>query len=207
MSKYLLWALVVLSLVGCKHKESKKAHPESVLPSLFVTIQPEQLDSILNDREHEASAEALLLSNVGDTIYCGELTKIKTRGNFSFRMEKKPFTIKFPYKMRIFGLNKNRSFVLLANACDESHIRNAIGLDLARAMGIPASRYAYLKLYINNTYQGLYQITNKVEVGRQTLNITDLGKLNEKVNPRPLNEYTWFAYGRKKQYLLRKGVS
>ena len=206
MSKYLFWILLVFSFLGCRDNEIKETHPESALPSLYITIQPEQWDSIQNDRNHLANAEALLLSDERDTIYCGELTHIKTRGNYSFRMVKKSFSIKFPYKMRIFGLNKNRSFVLLANACEESHIRNAVGLDLAKAMGIPASRYAYLKLYINNSYQGLYQITNKVEVGRQTLNITDLGKLNELVNPRPLSEYTWFAHGRKNHVLQRKGV-
>lgn len=206
MSKYLFWILIVFSLVGCKHNGSKEKHPESALPSLYVTMQPEQLDSILINRDYLASAEALLLSDERDTIYCGELTHIKTRGNYSFKMKKKSFTIKFPYKMRLLGLNKDKSFVLLANACDESHIRDAIGLDLAKAMGIPASRYAYLKLYINNRYQGLYQITNKVKVGKQTLNITDLDELNEQVNPRPLHEYATFAHGMKDQYILRKGV-
>lgn len=206
MSKHLFWILFIVVLAGCSGHETKKTYPESVLPSLYITIQPEQLDSILHDREHKASAEALLLSDERDTIYSGELTQIKTRGNYTFRLYKKAFSIKFPYKIRMLGLDKDRSFVLLSNACDESHIRNAIGLDLARAIGIPASRYAYVRLFVNNRYFGLYQITNKVEVGRKTLNITDLGKLNELINPRPLNEYTWFAHGRKNHVLQRKGV-
>ena len=207
MSKHLFWILLIFVFAGCSHDKAKKTHLESVLPSLYLAIQPEELDSILHNRNYKASAEALFLSDEGDTIYDGELLYIKTRGNSTLKKEKKPFAIKFPNKMRLFGLSKNRSFVLLANAYDESHIRNAIGLDLARAMGISASRYAYLRLYINNNYQGLYQITNKVEVGKQTLNIRDLDKLNEQVNPHPLNEYALFDCADAKKYSQRKGVS
>ena len=198
--------LILLVVAGCRQQEPKKTPVASSLPSFYITLPPEALDSVLQDRDYEVPAEALLLSAENDTMYDGELSHIKTRGNTTFLLDKKSFTIKFPQKVRLLGLDRNRSFVLLANPCDESHIRNAIALDLARAFGIPASRYAYLRLYLNDEYRGLYQITNKVEVGRNTLNITDLNKLNKQTNPRPLDEYTWFAYGRKRQTVLRKGV-
>ena len=207
MSKHFFWILAVFALVGCSQEKVRKTHHESVLPSLYVTMQSEQLDSVLKDKNHKANAEALLLSEEQDTIYYGELSYVKTRGNTTFKKEKKPFAIKFPYKMRLFGLNKNRTFVLLANAYDESHIRNAIGLDMARVMGIPSSRYAFLRLYINDKYQGLYQITNKVDVGKQALNITDLDKLNLQANPCPLNEYASFDHAEANQYARQKGVS
>lgn len=204
MSKHVFWILIIFVFAGCSH--NKKTHLESVLPSLYVTMHAEELDSILHNRNYKASAEVLILSDERDTIYDGELSYIKTRGNSTLKKEKKPYTIKFPDKMRLFGLSRNRSFVLLANAYDESHIRNAIAFDLARAMGIPATHYAYLRLYINNKYQGLYQITNKVEVGKQTLNITDLEKLNVRANPCPLNEYELFDHTDAKQHSQRKGV-
>lgn len=198
--------LIMFIVAGCKQQEPIKTPTASSLPSLYITLPPKALDSILHDRDCEVHAEALLLSVENDTMYDGELTHIQTRGNTTFIFDKKSFTIKFPQKIRLLGLDRNRSFVLLANPCDESHIRNAMALDLARAFGIPASRYAYLRLYLNGEYSGLYQITNKVEVGRNTLNIIDLNKLNRQSNPRPLDDYTWFAYGRKKQTVLRKGV-
>ena len=114
--------------------------------------------------------------------------------------------MKFPQKQFLPELGRSKSFVLLANASDESYIRNAICLDLARAFGIPAPRYTYLTLYINDTYRGLYQMTNKVGVNRNVLNITDLEKLNELANSKPLEEYDWFGSGRKKQIIQRKGV-
>ena len=205
LKRTLFIAIVILAFtfMGCHKKEQ---HGSPTLPSLHLTMTSMQLDSILADRDNKVSAFAVLIDANGDTLYEGDLTHIKTRGNTSFKEHKKPFTIKFPQKQKLFGLEKNRSFVLLANACDESHIRNAIGLDLARAFGIPASRYAYLTLYINGTYKGLYQMTNKVDVGKRALDITDLDDLNELANPKPLKEYTWYGDGRKKQVIQRKGV-
>ena len=191
--------------IGCHHDEEG---PKELLalPSLHITMTSLQLDSIIEDQDNKVSAYAILYNTDGDTLFKGNLTHIKTRGNSTYKEKKKPFAIKFPKKQSFFGLDRSKSFVLLANAYDESHVRNAIALDLARAMGIPAPRYAYLSLYINGVYKGLYQMTNKVDVGKNALDITNLDKLNEWVNPKPLDTYEWFGLGREKQVIQRKGV-
>lgn len=189
---------------GCHREAEQEEH--SALPSLHVTMTSLQLDSILAQRENKVSAYALLTDVDGDTLFQGNLAHIKTRGNTSFDENKKPFTIKFPKKQVFFGLDRGKTFVLLPNALDESYIRNAIALDLAHAFGIPAPRYAYLIVYINDTYWGLYQITNKVQVGKDALDITDLEKRNEWYNPKPLQEYEWYGSGMKNQMVQRKGV-
>lgn len=206
MSKRVLIILLVavLAFIGCRRKTEQKE--SSRLPSLWITMTPLQLDSILIDQDNKVAAEVLFLDTQGDTLFQGRLNHIKTRGNTTLKNKKKPYAIKFPQKQSFLGLERSKSFVLLANAFDESHIRNAIGLDLARLMGIPAPRYAYLSLYINGDYEGLYQMTNKVDVGKRALDITDLDKLNERANPKPLEEYEWFGLGREKTVVQRKGV-
>lgn len=196
-------ALMAFAFTGCQPEEEQRE--PSVLPSLHITMTPMQLDSILADRDNRVSAFALLTDAQGDTLYDGSLTHIKTRGSSTFEEKKKPFAIKFPEKQVFFGLDRGSTFVLLANARDESHLRNAIALDLARAMGIPAPRYAYLNLYVNDDYWGLYQITNKIHVGKDALDINDLEKRNAWFNPKPLDEYEWYGSGRKKQVIQRQG--
>ncbi len=197
-------AFFAFACMDCHREVEQEEYP--ALPSLHITMTSLQLDSILAQRDNKVSAYALLTDVDGDTLFQGNLTHIKTRGNTSFDENKKSFTIKFPKKQVFFGLDRGKTFVLLANACDESYIRNAIALDLALAFGIPAPRYAYLTVYINDTYWGLYQITNKVHVGKDALDITDLDKRNEWYNPKPLQEYEWYGSGRKNQVVQRKGV-
>lgn len=210
MTKRFIFVLVIIvaSISGCTRNEASKQPHRSVLPSLYINLPSEQFDSILNDRDQEVPAEALLITADKDTLYDDCLSHIKTRGNTSFNKaeEKKPFTIKLPKKRSWLGLYKSQHYVLLANAFDESHIRNTIAFDLAHDVGLPAPQYAYLSLYINGKYKGLYQITNKIEVSRHALNLTDLDKLNKRANPRPLKEYARFSESSDKQIILCKGA-
>ena len=196
MSKlYTILSIVILTIIiSCTRQEKLDYNDVVPLPSLFITLPPQQFDSILNDQELKMPAEALLLDANKDTLYEGSLSHIKTRGNSTFEGIKKPFSIKFPRKQKFLGLDKSRSFVLLSNQYDYSYIRNAIAFDLAHLIGLPAPQYTFLSLYVNGEYIGLYQMTNKVEVSKHTLNITDLDELNKQANPRPLNEYELFYH-------------
>ena len=206
MKKCFYLLLLVLMMGGsCAKREKMDIETPSSLPAMYITLPPEDFSAILLDKELKFEANVLFVSSENDTLYEGELDHIKTRGNQTFEPEKKSFTLKFPMKTRLLDLYKSRSFVLLANALDESYIRNAISFDLADLMGLPSPRYAFLKLYVNGEYKGLYQLANKVVVNKHWLNITDLGKLNKEMNFKPLGEYERFSCI-ENQTALRKGA-
>lgn len=197
---------LLLFFVGCHNEESYKETTRSTLPCLYITLEPSQLDSILQDRNHKAPADAVLIDANGDTLYNGPLKHFKTRGNATFTLQdKKPFSIKFPKTHKLFHLDESKSFVLLANAFDESHLRNAIAFDVSRAIGLPTPHYVFVSLYLNDKYYGLYQMTNKVEINKHALDITDLDELNKEANPRPLKESVKFGVGMQNQIIQRKG--
>ena len=206
--RYFVVLFCVLAFSGCMRNTSPKHTQDSTLPSFYFNLPPEQFDSILNDRDKEVPAQAMLITAENDTLFDDYLKHIKTRGNSTFIKAgaKKAFTIELPQKQSLLGLAESKHFVLLANAFDESHIRNSIAFDLAHDIGLPAPHYAYLSLYINGKYKGLYQMTNKIEVNKHTLHLTDLDKLNKQANPRPLKEYARFSDSSDKQIILRKGA-
>lgn len=147
-------------LIGCN---THSIHQTDGLPSLYVMMSDDDVDSIMHDKGYKALAFITLVAPTGDTVLCDSIDNIHTRGNFTFKHKKKPFTIKLRKKTKMLGLDRGKRYVLLANAFDESHIRNAVAFDLAEQIGLKAPKYSYLSLYINSRYRGLYQITNKVE--------------------------------------------
>ena len=169
--KYLFLMLVVLCN-GCNKYTSDRIAEERLaldrqactLLSLYLTIDPDRLDSIHNSQKVKTAAEAYFVTADNDTIYEGDI-KIKTRGNSSFSVEnKKPYSITFPQKIQIFGLQKDKSYNLLANWTDGMHyLNNPFAFDLAQAVGLPAPKYAHLHLYCNGVYKGIYQMTNKAD--------------------------------------------
>ena len=105
-------------------------------------------------------------SGINDTT----LKKIKGRGNSTWRdSDKKPFNINFDSKTSIGGIT-SKKFSLLANAKDGTLLRNRIMYDFADEVGSLYSPDSQsVDLYINGVYKGAYQITQKVELGKNSL--------------------------------------
>jgi len=61
-----------------------------------------------------------------------------------------------------------RNWILVANAADESMVRNALADELGKAMGFEFTpNYQFVDLYINNEYKGTYMATDHVEADKE----------------------------------------
>ena len=156
-----------------------KIMQSSGIASMFLTTESGSMDSINADPNHEysESGQMLVVDSDGAISYEGELSSIKGRGNTTWRnIEKKPYNIKLPSKASLLGMKASKKWCLLANGQDHSMLRNRVVYDMADEVGLdfsPESRFA--DVYANGEYLGSYQITEKVELGKNNLvSITDL---------------------------------
>jgi hypothetical protein len=89
---------------------------------------------------------------------------IRLRGNSTSTAAKKPYRIKFGEKTSLFGKEAAKSWVLLANFYDATFALNAIAFELGERMGLEFTPTSQLvNLYINNSYMGIYQLTEQVQ--------------------------------------------
>ncbi len=124
---------------------------------------------LVADKENAVNGSSCTVideDGVNETV----LKKIKGRGNSTWRdSDKKPFNITFNSKTSIGGIS-SKKFSLLANAKDGSLLRNRVMYDLADEVGsLYSSDSRTVDLYINGSYRGAYQITQKVELGKNSL--------------------------------------
>ncbi len=116
--------------------------------------------------------------------YSGKLSQIKGRGNSTWDYDKRPFNIKLDKKAKVFGMDKNKSWCLLANYLDSTLSRNTLAYNFGNEMGIKyTSSQASVDFYIDGEYQGVYNICEKVEINDGRIEITDLEEANEAANP------------------------
>ncbi len=106
--------------------------------------------------------------------------QIRGRGNSTWGMPKKPYKLKLGTKQSFFNAPESKDWVLLANYTDKSQLRN----DLALFMGSISElewtpRSHFVELFLNEVYQGTYQLCEGIEVGEDRVNITDEGFLLE----------------------------
>lgn len=103
--------------------------------------------------------------------------QIRGRGNSSFLWyDKKPYRIKLDEKHKLLGLDKAKSWVLLANYRDITDLMNTFVFELGHWMGLPFTNHTrYVELFINGDYKGVYQLTEQVQQNKNRVDISDEG--------------------------------
>ena len=141
------------------------------------------------DHSAKAKGSALLVNPDGTVVYDGELSQIKGRGNSTWGLsDKKPYQIKLEEKCDLLQTgnddNRNKTWVLLANATDSSRLRNTVAYDLALALGLStAPECAAVDLYYDGEYRGSYLLSEKAEINDGRVDIHKLEDDNEEANP------------------------
>ena len=98
---------------------------------------------------------------------------IRLRGNSTMGYPKKPYRIKFDSKQSLFGLEKAKSWVLLAEYLDPSSLHNYTAMTLGNeADGLSFTTTPNkVNVYLNNEFLGLYTLCEQVQENKGRMDI------------------------------------
>lgn len=103
--------------------------------------------------------------------------QIRGRGNSTWGHSKKPYRVKFADKTRMLLPKKQKNFVLLANALDESMMRNFTAFKFGEYIEMPYINHSQpVDVYFNDIYKGSYHLTEKCGFNNGSI---DLSKEDE----------------------------
>ena len=186
---------------------------QSKLPSLYIALDGVTLDTVHQDKNVKYTGTAVTLTdteNEENDLHVTNAT-FKGRGNSSWVCyEKKGYQIKFDKKTSVLGMAKAKKWVLLANASDDSMMRNKLSFSLADQLGmtyVPHS--AFVDLWINGEYRGTYLVCEKVELGTTRLNLNDpKGVLMEQDEAFYASEDIWIEnHSTGKHFVVKESVT
>ena len=124
---------------------------------------------LCEDKENGAKATGAIVDNEGN-VDNTPIKKIKGRGNTTWLKNKKPFNVTYDSAVSVSGMQKTKKLSLLANYQDSALIRNRFLQDLSDEIGMPyASDSRFVDVYMNGAYLGSYQLTQKVDIGKNNL--------------------------------------
>lgn len=154
------------------------------LPSLFIDTASGNMDAIHADKEVKEEATAFLVGMDGTREYAGNIEYITARGNSTFyEVDKKSYLIRFYKEETILDMPGAEKWILLANMIDDTRIKNELIFQFAETYTtVPSIQGRYVDLYLNGDYAGNYYLCEKVEVGENRLDITNLEERTEDVN-------------------------
>ena len=114
--------------------------------------------------------------------------EMRGRGNSTWTVfDKKAYKLKFAIKTNMFGMGEAKKWVLLANALDETMLRNSLAFDLADILNVTyTTSYRFVNLFVNGKYKGVYQLceqleegTNRIDINSSKTGLLDTGYLIE----------------------------
>jgi len=190
-----LFVITAFAAVSARADEGEEVTVDNGIPVVYLNIDESQgtIDELINSPDHSAYAYGKISIVVPEGFHYSDFEdlpcesidgismSIRGRGNSSWKQSgKRPFKIKLDKKTDIFGLGSNKHWVLLANAFDETLIRNRITGWLGEQMGfdftprgVPVDLVLKGEIY-GTHYLGSYYLSENVRVDKNRLEIEEL---------------------------------
>ena len=146
---------------------------EDILPQVYINTNSQEIPD-----EPKIIAE-ISIENKGELRHEG-LIGIEIRGQSSQMFPKKQYGFETrdsenqDIDLSLLGLPEEEDWILHAPYSDKSLIRNALIYDLSRDIGRYASRLVFVELILNNTYDGLYILMEKLKRDKYRIDINKL---------------------------------
>jgi len=102
-------------------------------------------------------------------------SKARKRGGVSIGYKKQSFSIELNQKLPLCNLPTDDDWILNANYIDKTFMRHKISYDLYRSMNAKniAPRCAYVEVQLNDEYNGLYLLMEKMDASTLELDKSD----------------------------------
>lgn len=145
--------------------------------TMFIDTKSGDTEILNSNKEYKEEATIRTYLVDGSLDYSGRLTSISGRGNATWKdYDKKPYSIEVAEAASLLDMGSASKWVLLANASDPSNMRNKLGLDLSKKVGLSySSDSKWVDLYLNGEYIGLYLLCEKNEVHAERVAISEEG--------------------------------
>lgn len=147
------------------------------IPTMYIDTRSGNMDYIHKKKGNEETGKIRLYTEEGKIDYTGDLDKISGRGNATWtNSPKKPYNIVLQKAGDLLEMGVAQKWILLANALDDTNLRNKIVLDFAKAIDLAYSPQGeWVDLYLNGEYAGLYLLCERNEVHPQRVDLSTSG--------------------------------
>lgn len=187
--------MALLFLIMPAEVNGEEEKPDNGIPVIYINIDESQgsIEDMIKSADHSVFCYGTMSIEVPEGFHYSDFPDLdclsmedlamsmRGRGNSTWQKnDKKPFKIKLDKKADIFGLGKNKHWVLVANAFDRSLLRDRITAWLGEQMnfeftprGVPVDLVISGEQF-GTKYLGSYYLSENVRVDTNRLEIDEL---------------------------------
>ena len=110
--------------------------------------------------------------------------EIKGRGNSTWSMPKKSYSLKLSSKKEILGMKKHKRWVLVANYSDKTLLRNYLASELGNNYfnSVWNPSFKSVHLILNGEYYGVYILGEQIKIDSKRVDIQSIDEIEEDIN-------------------------
>lgn len=143
-----------------------------------VMIETEESQDIL-DTTNKINAALSVFNTDEKSPDADSVCTIKGRGNSSWGMPKKSYTVKLDSGSKMLGMKKHKTWAFVANYADKTLLRNSIAYQAGRQIFTnmawnPTSKPVHF--FLNGAYLGVYGVTESAKIDDNRVNIKNIEK-------------------------------
>lgn len=165
---------IIRPSIGNPSALGAESDENSILPTISINTDS---GGMIWTKNYEGASVSVSDASLDECNFEDLRAEIKCRGNFSFGTDKKSYRIRFEEKINLFnqGRGPARSWVLLAEHCDQSFLRNHLTFAMANLLDNIAyvSSSSFVHLVINGQPQGIYHLAEQHQVQKNRVNINE----------------------------------
>jgi CotH kinase protein len=152
--------------------------PKVILDDKLAHIDIQTKDKVpINSKLTYVAATIAINGKKNYTDFAGS-AQIKGRGNSTWSYPKKPYRFKLDEKASLLGLAAEKDWILLANYLDGTHTLNPLALKIGKLLNMPfTNNIIPVEVTLNGQYQGVYMLTEQIELKTNRVNIGKGGVL------------------------------
>jgi len=164
--------ILIALIIAASTPLSSQILTDSNLPIILINTGNEEIP----DEPKIDGTMGIIYNGEGNTnnaddpfnYYDGSIA-IETRGNSTQGFDKKTYSLELrdasneDLSVNLFGMGADEDWILHAMVIDKSQVRIPMSFYFAQQMGHYASEWKYVELILNDEYQGLYILVEKIK--------------------------------------------
>lgn len=146
--------------------------PKGILP--YISLSTDDWMPVTSKEKYLLGS---MVTEDAHNVYTGEekttrAVYIKGRGQSSWGQPKKPYRLKLETSAKLFGLRKDKGWILIANYSDKSLVRNLLAARLSKILEMDwTPEMLPVDFYLNGEYLGVYNLVENKEVAKNKVDI------------------------------------
>ncbi len=146
--------------------------PKGILP--YISLSTDDWMPVTSKEKYLLGS---MVTEDAHSVYTGEgkttrAVYIKGRGQSSWGQPKKPYRLKLETSAKMFGLRKDKGWILVANYSDKSLVRNLLAARISKILEMDwTPEMLPVDFYLNGEYLGVYNLVENKEVAKHKVDI------------------------------------